>query len=572
MEHNTTKLIELFERKMKELSIYDVEKISSMTESIKKQERLHSEVSKMLAMRTVLQDYILEDPLNFLRYVDGCENVFPFQEKLFNFIRTGVIPDEWKDIPDSFFRHSGGNGFDNDICVLIPRSLRKTTLFSKLHVWFYLKKMETRTIFSHNDLELCGKNLILVKNVIMNEDLANVFPDRLKTSRIEYNQSGGRITQWYLLLTDKNEYPGAFTKAKEGNFEATSLKQDLASQHYHRAYLDDIVIANTSKTPEATAKVAEYVDALGPLAVNLNEGIRCIFTGTAWFEGSYYEYLKTREAPITFVQLPAAWGVIDEHEFIYENYLCEELLGPVGLKMNFERTKYKPFFWSQFFMRCIPFGGDNKAMTERTDFVIPESEFPDEELCYNALCVDPISREVDTRRRNKSKGVCIQISVMNGSAYVRTGFVFNSVPDVSGLVTRIVDYVEAHNIDALIVEKIHAQRWLAQLLRQEIANRKIPCVIIMHGHGVSKYDHIYIESGLQAMFDAFQIYVEESSKDLIAQIKGDAVFADELDALSFFPSEVPAWQHLKAPSRKKMKFNKSGKPIFKGTRYNACDR
>lgn len=517
------------------------------------------------AYRVKVQNELLGDFLKFFTFIFGADQVFPFQRKLIHFLNTGEIPEEWKSAPEAFFRWNGV-GLYGDICILIPRSFRKTTLGVALQVWFYLRDMRDKTLFTHNDLTLSMKNLTLVKNTVLNSSLAKIFPDRIKATKKEYYDAGGRVTQKYLSLNDKITYPDDFNEAKEGNFEATALTQDLASQHFHRVYGDDLIVWETSKSPEATQAVSDYIDSLSFLAVNLNKGIHSIYTGTQWGEGNYYERLKVREAPITIIQMPAAWGIIDEGTFQYENYLCPELVDRTGLDNMYKKTQDKRQFWSQMFMRPIPLGGDSAPLTDSMDFVIPLSDRPEYDQCYNFLCIDPISREKDHRRPGKSKGVAVQVSVYKQKLYVDVPLTVLSIPDISDYVTKVVNLIKVNHIDYVIVESIHAQRWLLHLLQKELNRKNIKCGVTSHKHLTGKSDHIYRESGLQALFDASQILVTDNNVSLIKQIVGQETFGDELDALSFFPSEISNWEYLKPPDRKQ-KVDARDQSIFGGSYY-----
>ena len=571
---DTKELTDLFLRKAEILQV-DVSKkrIDKVLQKMEKSSfaKYPPAQKEMLALRSLLQKAVLGSFVKFLEYTEGPENILPFQRKILHFIETGELPEEWKTAEGSFFKWNP-KGYYGNILVLIPRSLRKTTLFSRLPAWKYLKDMNRRCLFSHHDLELSKKNLFLVRNLVMDEELQALFPDRLKTSRIEYNHTGGRVTQYYLLLTDKTEYGSELVKAKEGNFEATALGIDLASQHYHEVYMDDLVVDGTSKNEKETEKVCKYVDALNPLAVNLNEGINIVATGTSWYEGSWYELVKEGDVPFTIFQMPAAWDPIDVEKFEYKNYLCEDLLGPQGLQTMFNRTRYKPFFWSQFFMKCIPIAGDCEPLSLK-DFIVPPDVLPSSYACMNILCLDPISRERDIKRPDKSTGVGMHVRIKDGIGFVTTGFTFNAVPDVQALIEDVILYIARNHIDAVIVEKVHAQKWLGQLLMRALQTVRVKCSVLTHQHSVNKRDHIFINSGLQGVLDSGVMFIPSNETNLIKQIRGEAPIGDELDALAFLPSELPNWDLLPAPKRNPglnalgYSGDQAKKTLFLGTKY-----
>jgi len=541
-----------------------VARIQKDTPSLVRTERLLEEAT----LRTYLQDRVLDSFLHFFIYLYGSSQVFDFQRKIIRYIETAELPPEWENVPDSFFRHSG-LGWEGNICILIPRSLRKTTLGMALSVWFYLRNMDSRTMLTHNDFTLSVNNLSMVRSIVMLPHLVSLFPDRLKESRIDYIRTGGRIAAHYLLLTDKEMYPDLAGRKKEASIGCTSMNQDLTSQHYDLVIADDLVVYDTSKNELATAAVVKYFDSLSPLAVNLNKGIQKIVLGTQWCSKNFYEVLKQTRGNITFIQMPAAWGIIDEENFLYEHYLCPELLSDVGLKRQYADIEDVNTFWSQFFMRPIPLGGNVQPLCADESFVIPRDTLPPTYETFNVLAIDPISREKDIKRSNKSRGIALLFSVKESNAYIRIPYIFDAVPNVADLVDQLVAIIKNYNVDAVIVEKVHAQRWLGQLIKNKMKEEKLTTIMLEHAHNVSKGAHIYIESGLQALFDNGEIFVSDKEIALTNQIMGKAPFADEVDALSFVPSEVDNWRALR-PKRKLIVHSDElvvPKSVFKGTCY-----
>jgi hypothetical protein len=73
-------------------------------------------------------------------------------------------------------------------------------------------------------------------------------------------------------------------------------------------------------------------------------------------------------------------------------------------------------------------------LTTREDFIKSPLDFPSEIDTHNTICIDPISREGDTKR-SKSKGAVVQVSVKDACAYVKMGWTFNNRNDAAIIVS-----------------------------------------------------------------------------------------------------------------------------------------
>lgn len=328
------------------------------------------------------------------RYGYRVEKIHKMASDFFKF-GPSILPEEYLKVGQFQYRpnilkYKDNMGYDaeDDFAVkmlIIPRGLAKTTQFHVLQaIQRYMKDPFSKWLMVHGNKEKAKDNLKQLRQFLSSKYLELIRPDIFAIDRKEYIDRGGKITSekiniaktWYQdeeIMEDVR---------RESTFFVGSPGMDLTGMHPDGEFDDDLVIAETSSSLEATDKLEQYYRNNFALANIPGRYFRFI-TGTFWYEQSLYHRLFNDER-ISYFRMPAWWYEQDgKTRTFVSNFFNEE----VDAQM---RSNFKEWYEPHMCIAPKPFSN------EKIDFRFNESR-------------DYLEMGPDQLRMLKNKGCSIQV-------------------------------------------------------------------------------------------------------------------------------------------------------------------
>lgn len=299
-------------------------------------------------VKTILEDDIYElakwatDP-DFFEKVHRIS--YDFVDKGFD-----VIPEEWKAADTYRAKWEKGATI---VLHLLPRGLGKTNnlcVVRCLHE--IIKDPYAKWLMIHSREEKAMANLHSLKSMMMNPDLAIVWPHLFADSKKQYIDRGGRITNKKINISTQllKETYDASDFRKEATVSVGSLKSDFIGMHVEGIFGDDLVTLETSKDEAQRAKLAQFFNSLGGLREYRKDGkpFMIYLVGTEYYDSSLYHDIYEREG-VTCLRMPCDWWEGDNHYRLASRFTDEYL--------RQQRSILKDLYDSQMRMKPIPLDG-----------------------------------------------------------------------------------------------------------------------------------------------------------------------------------------------------------------------
>ncbi len=266
-----------------------------------------------------------KDLIWFAKFISNHEKVERVHGVTNDFIKNGfsALPEDYKEAEEDQGGYFSWHPNPDYILIMLPRGIGKTTTFHCINQIHHIINNPTyKFLVVHSDIDRAKKNLTTTRGLMMNKFLALIQPELFTDSVKKFRKiEGNRLTN-YLINVSYNEEIVEKSIIEKEQFRGEdslmlgSLRSDPTGNHFEKVFLDDIVIPDTSKTPEVTNNVIDYIQALSSLEEHRKENkFQYIVTGTEQYENNAYDWIKNRKKTTCF-QMPATWKYNGERQYI----------------------------------------------------------------------------------------------------------------------------------------------------------------------------------------------------------------------------------------------------------------
>lgn len=247
--------------------------------------------------------------------------------------------------------------------IMMSRSLGKSVDFHIIGlIQEVAKDPYTKWLMTHGSEEKVKNNLNQLKSFIMMPSLNWLFPEIFRTSRDEYIDAGGRLTNFKIdinigNLEDIVKKEDQFMDVRrEATFTIGTIGIDPTGLHFDGQYDDDLVTEKTSKTEKETEKTTNYYRLCFALAERQDRVYPRRLTGTAQWGPNTYDEI---ESEVTLFKLPGELTTQDGKKFYVSEHWNDNTI---------ERMKrdYKEFYPAFINMENRPRDAELKLVNDNS--------------------------------------------------------------------------------------------------------------------------------------------------------------------------------------------------------------
>ena len=401
------------------------------------------------------------------------------------------------------------------IVFMIPRGALKTTICMAVGCWLYLHDAITRRqapsiLLGHGNEDKAEGNLFLCKENFDKEVTRTLFSDVLEYA----NKKSGS-----LRFKDQSDI-----KRKDSHFMTGSPGVDLTGKHVTYMILDDWCTEKNTASPELNKKnkAAFYsLISLDDHSGGANRPTPILIPCTHYVDDSLYCDIKNNNN-VLFIRIPVCSKLYVPGQLKESDFNFPEVLGELKLRSYWENLpSYQ--FRSQYDLIPYPREGGINFTGELPEFFIPSEE----DIVMKVVLADPAI----SKKNKKSQAVVLLVAITkNADVFVLDGIAsYGMRPSTQADI--IFDYVRNNNAEVAIIEAIHYQEALAQLIEERMVSEKVTFQIKRHRHFISKIEHY--RAFLEPLLTMRRIYVNPLLEELILQLKGKSSLDDHIDCLSF---------------------------------------
>lgn len=308
-----------------------------------------------------LRHIFREHRMEFYKWLSDPKWLFSVDYAVNDFLETGQLSEIFKSSEyndqGGFFKYSENANVE---LVMMTRGVGKTTKWSCMRaLWMTIKHPTYKWLIVSADKERAKGLLKSIKDMMFDTPyLALIFPDLFEAdAKLFRGRAGNTLTAEKIDVIKFNEETESELKdgsanslfRKEATYTIASPGIDRTGLHFEGMIADDLVIDDTSNSPEATKKLVRYVRSLFAMK-QYRDGWQFVayLTGTEWFVNSLYDEIKQMKNSTIF-ECPGKW-LHDGNEVRLTRHFTNKF---------FEDAKDELGEWyeSQMFMKPRPYEG-----------------------------------------------------------------------------------------------------------------------------------------------------------------------------------------------------------------------
>ena len=427
-------------------------------------------------LRHIFRNYRME----FMKWLSDPGWLFSVDYALEDFLNSGVLSDVFRSASyndqGGFFKYAENANIE---LVMMTRGVGKTTKWSAMRaLWLSIKYPEHKWLVVSADKERAKALLKSIKDMMFQTPyLAMVFPDRFSDDiKMFRARQGNVLTNEKIDVVTFNEETEEELEdgsknslfRKEATFTICSPGIDRTGWHFEGIVADDLVIDDTSNSPESTKKLLRYFRSLFAMKqYRDNWQFVCYMTGTEWFVNSLYDEVKKMKNATVF-ECPGKW-IHDGKEVRLTRHFTDKF---------FEDAKEELGEWyeSQMFMKARPYEGvglDLKFSMENNvkELTFDELNIMKQENMVAQIC-DPSYTRANKREGDaKSRFTVIHAVVTDDAFYIYN--VHQTLgEDTASIKSKNIALAQQESIDFFIQDAQGTQGGLydeqIELMRREI--------------------------------------------------------------------------------------------------------
>jgi len=353
----------------------------------------------------------------FYKWISDPKWIFPVDYAVEDFLNSGALSDvfrssEYND-QGGYFKYSPEANIE---LVMMTRGVGKTTKWSAMRaLQLTIRYPEYKWLVVSADKERAKSLLSSIKKMMFDTPyLALVFPDMFATNTQLFRARDGNVlTNEKIDVLTFNEETEEKLKdgtvnalfRKEATFTICSPGIDRTGWHFEGIIADDLVIDETSKTPEATAKLVRYFRSLFAMK-QYRDGwqFKCYLTGTEWFVQSLYDEIKKMKNSSVF-ECPGKW-LHDGKEVRLTRHFTDKF---------FEDAKDELGEWypSQMFMKARSYEGAGLDLNFNVEHNVIEMTHDELDILKAENMVTQICDPSYTRNNKKAGDGKSRFTIMN---------------------------------------------------------------------------------------------------------------------------------------------------------------